>query len=311
MPAMAAANAHFPATTEETLGRRIALLSSAVGVLLAISKIVVGMKAGSNAVVSDGLETAGDVLCSVIVYVGLWLASKPPDAEHPYGHGRYETLAGLAVGGIILVTGAGILWHGLNINGAAMPIQTFAVYPLLAAVGAKSVLATIKLRIGKKIESTGLQADGWHDVTDLLSTFIAFCAVALTFLNPARFGFADRYGSIVIAVIVIFLSTQVVRRTVDSLLDTMPEQSRMRQVRAIAIGVHGALGIEKCFARRTGLKYHVDLHLEVDPQMTVRASHDVASRVKIAIKNNLPWVADVLVHVEPSKLPDEVLTQHG
>jgi cation diffusion facilitator family transporter len=295
---------HGVRSAEERFGRRIALLSCSIGVVLAAAKITVGMRAGSNAVVSDGLETAGDVLSSFIVYIGLLLAVKPPDAEHPYGHGRYETLAGLAVGGIILVTGAGILWHAWNLSWSPAQLQTFALYPLVAAACIKLALAGFKLRIGKKIESSGLQADGWHDVTDLVSTAIAFCAVVLTLLDPNRFGFADRLGSIAIAAIVIFLAIQVVRRTVDSLLDTMPEASRMEEIRTVALNVPGALGIEKCFARRTGLKYHVDLHLEVNPQLTVQASHEIATQVKIAIKERLAWVADVLVHVEPARAVD-------
>lgn len=297
---MAIETVHAVRSREEVFGRRIALVSASVGVVLAAGKIVVGMKAGSNAVVSDGLETTGDVLSSLIVFVGLSLAGKPPDAEHPYGHGRYETLAGLAVGGIILLTGAGILWHGITVRSEPAALQNFALYPLAAAAGAKCILATVKLRVGRRIDSSGLQADAWHDVTDLLSTFIAFCAVALTLADPLRFGFADRLGSLIIAALVIFLAIQVVHRTVDSLLDTMPEASRMSEIRAAALVVPGALGIEKCFARRTGLRYHVDLHLEVDPELTVQESHEIATRVKIEIKERFAWVADVLVHVEPA-----------
>lgn len=283
------------------MGRRIALLSSSIGGLLAAAKVVVGIKAHSTSVVSDGLEAAGDVLSSAIVYIGLWLASKPPDEEHPYGHGRYETLAGLAVGGILLLTSAGILWHGFSAPDRPEPIEGFAIYPLLAAIVLKISLAALKLRTGRKINSSALIADGWHDMTDLLSTLIALSAVVLTLLNPQTFSFADRAGSILIGAIVGVLSVQVVRRTVESLLDTMPEASKMAAIRGVALSVPGAQGIEKCFARRTGLRYHVDLHLEVNPEMTVRASHEIASRVKKAVKDNLPWVADVLVHVEPAE----------
>ena len=295
----------FPATAragsdlEERFGRRIALLSSTIGILLAAAKITVGLRAGSTAVVSDGLEAAGDVLSSAIVYLGLWLASKPPDEQHPYGHGRYETLAGLGVGGILLLAGAGILWHGLTTAAPHAAVPVYALYPLIAAVFVKVALAFLKFRVGRNIESSGLVADAWHDVMDLLSTAIAFLAVCLVYLDPIRFAASDRVGSLIIAVIVLFLSLQVVRRTVGGLLDTMPEEDRLRELRRIALDVPGARGIEKCYARRTGLKYHVDLHLEVDPEMTVRESHDIARHVKFAIKENLRWVADVLVHVEP------------
>lgn len=285
----------------EAAGRRIALISSSVGVLLAVAKVVVGLQAHSTSLVSDGLEAAGDVLSSAIVYVGLWLASKPPDEEHPYGHGRYETLAGLAVGGILLVTAAGILWHGFSSGAPSRGVALFAIYPLLAAIVLKTSLAALKLRTGRRIQSTALVADAWHDITDLLSTLVALCAVGLTLLNSERFSYADRAGSILIGAIVAVLSVQVVRRTMDYLLDTMPEPSRMSEIRRVALGVPGAEGIEKCFARRTGLRYHVDLHLEVNPDMTVRASHEIAARVKKAVKENLTWVADVLVHVEPSE----------
>jgi divalent metal cation (Fe/Co/Zn/Cd) transporter len=105
---------------------------------------------------------------------------------------------------------------------------------------------------------------------------------------------------LLIGVLIFFLSIRVVRRTIGQLLDTMPDDAKMAEIRHAALAVPGALGIEKCFARRTGLQYHVDLHLEVDPEMTVRESHEIAARVRIAVKENLPWVADVLVHVEPS-----------
>ena len=292
---------------EESLGRLLAISSVAVGTLLAIAKIYVGLRAHSHAVLSDGLEAAGDVLSSCAVFLGLWVGSKPPDAEHPYGHGRYETLSGLAVGAMLLLTGAGILWHGLSNTEDPKSLPTYALYPLLASVVLKIGLAISKLRIGTRIGSIALRADAWHDVTDLLSTGIALLAVLLTLVNPTRFGASDRVGSIIIGIVILSLSVRVVRQTMDQLVDTMPEPERMAQIRRCALAVKGALGIEKCYARRTGMRYHVDLHLEVDPDMTVRESHDIATEVRAAIKRDLPWVADVLVHVEPSPLVTNAL----
>src|SRR5947209_1336509 len=123
-----------PSRSPEQIGRRIALFSIVVGLALSIAKVVVGLKAGSSAVVSDGVEAAGDVFTSAIVYAGLWLASRPPDAEHPYGHGRYETLAGLAVGALLLLTGAAILLYGFTYAPSRTPVSFFALYSLFAAV---------------------------------------------------------------------------------------------------------------------------------------------------------------------------------
>jgi len=296
---MIAAEPPLAAEREARIGRRIALVSMSVGVVLAGAKIWVGLHAGSASVVSDGLEAAGDVLSSGIVYAGLWLASKPPDDEHPYGHGRYETLAGLAVGAMLLLAGAAIFWQGLQHLGEPSPLHAYALYPLIAAVVVKIGLAAMKFRTARRIESTALEADGWHDLTDLFSTSVAILAVSFALANPLRFRMADHVGGMMIGIIIFLLSVQVVRRTVGQLLDTMPEAAKVSEIMGVALSVPGALGIEKCYARRTGLKYHVDLHLEVDPEMTVRESHQIATKVKHAIKDQLRWVADVLVHVEP------------
>lgn len=282
------------------IGRRIALISVSVGIVLAALKIYVGYLAHSTSVFSDGLEASGDVLCSAIVYFGLWLAGKPPDKEHPYGHGRYEALAGLAVGGVLLLAGAAIFWHGLTTAHEHSYLPTYALYPLVFAVVLKSTLATLKFRTGRRIFSTSLEADALHDLTDLLSTAIALLAVGVTLHDPKRFGNADQIGGVLIGLVVTALAIQVVHRTMDNLLDTMPEPEKLAEIRRVALHVSGALGIEKCFARKTGLKYHVDLHLEVDSSLTVRESHDIAAGVRTEIKERLPWVADVLVHVEPS-----------
>jgi cation diffusion facilitator family transporter len=295
------------ASRQEVIGRRIALTSMSVGAAIAVSKIVIGVHAGSAAVTSDGMEAGGDVLSSGIA--GLLLAAKPPDSEHPYGHGRYETLAGLALGAILLLAGSAIFWQGYSTFSESSPLPAYALYPLLASVVIKTALAFAKFRVGRRISSTALQADAWHDMTDLFSTFVALIAVSLNLLNAKRFATADHVGGILIGIIICSLSIQVVHRTVAKLVDTMPDPAKLAEIRSAALRVPGALGIEKCVARPTGLRYHVDLHLEVDPALSVRDSHDIAAHVRGAIKDALPWVADVLVHVEPS--PTVAETAHG
>jgi len=297
---MEAFSGNGKAGREEQIGRRIALISMAVGTGLALSKIFVGTHVGSDSITSDGLEAAGDVLSSGVVYAGLWLASRPPDSQHPYGHGRYETLAGLGVGAILLLTGAAIFWHGHTPHGIPKAFPTYALYPLLAAVVLKVCLFVTKFRVGRRIASLSLEADAWHDLTDLLATGVALSAVVLTLIDAQRFYAADHVGAMLIGILICILSVQVVHRAVGQLVDTMPDAGKMAEVRQTALLVPGALGIEKCYARRTGLRFHVDLHLEVDPELTVRESHEIATQVRITIKETLPWVADVLVHVEPA-----------
>jgi cation diffusion facilitator family transporter len=281
-------------------GRRVAIASIVVSGLLAASKIVVGLLVNSTSVFADGVESAGDMGTSAIVLFGLLVAAKPPDENHPYGHGRFESLTGLLVGLTLVVTGTGIAIHSLErVNVVHSPPAVYAIWPLLASIAAKTVMSRLKFHYGRKIHSASLKADGWNDMVDILSGSTALVAVGLTLYNPGRFLAADHYGGFAVGLIVIFTGVRVVRETTLQLMDTMPEPDLMRQIRSTALSVPGVLGVEKCYARKTGLQHHVDLHLEVDPQMTVRASHDIAMRVRDRIVEVLPWVADVLVHVEP------------
>jgi cation diffusion facilitator family transporter len=283
------------------IGQRVALAGMVVSGALAAIKITAGLMGHSTAVVADGLESAGDVFASGIVLLGLTLAAKPADWNHPYGHGRLETLTGLFVGFMLAMGGLAISTNALHaVGGAAASPAKFVIWPLMGSALAKSALAGVKFHYGKKIRSEALVADAWNDSVDILSALAALLAVSLTILAPHRFSSADHWGAFAVGLIVIFTGLRVTRDTALQLMDTMPDRESMANVRNAALTVPGVRGVEKCYARKTGLQYHVDLHLEVDPEITVRQSHEIATEVRIVIKETLPWVADVLVHVEPA-----------
>ena len=282
-------------------GQRLAILGMVVSGSLAVTKVLVGLRGHSTAVVADGLESASDVFASGFVLLGLSVAAKPADEEHPYGHGRAETLTGLLIGLGLSAGGALICYGSLEKLGQPHPpLAPWVIWPVLISLIAKAVLATLKFRYGRRIHSAALTADAWNDAMDTLSASAALVAVGLALFDPVRFQNTDRYGGAAVGLIVIVVGVRVARETALQLMDTMPEADLMRQIRAAAADVPGALGVEKCFARKTGLRYHVDLHLEVDPDMTVRQSHEIAHEVRLRILESLEWVADVLVHVEPA-----------
>lgn len=284
----------------ETQGARIAIASMAVSGSLAVAKLIAGWLAGSASVVADGVESAGDVLASSIVLLGLTVAARPPDKNHPYGHGRFETLTGLVTGLGLALVGAGIIWKSLQDIGLRhSPPAAYALVPVAASVLLKSIMAALKLRVGRRIRSSALVADAWNDAVDILSGSVALMAVGLSLYDPERFLSADHYGGAIIGCIVILLGIRVVHETSLTLMDTMPDEEMMASIRQSALRVPGALDVEKCYARKTGLRYHVDLHLEVDPELTVRRSHAIAEQVRNRVKEDLAWVEDVLVHVEP------------
>jgi cation diffusion facilitator family transporter len=282
-------------------GQRVALAGMVVSGVLAAIKITAGLMGHSHAVVADGLESAGDVFASGVVLLGLTLAAKPPDWDHPYGHGRLETVTGLFVGFTLAMTGLAISVNAwLTIGGPPLPPAPFVVWPLIGSAVAKSLLSGVKFHFGRKIRSAALLADAWNDSVDILSALAALVAVSLTIVSPHRFLAADHWGAFAVGLIVIFTGFRVTRDTALQLMDTMPDRESMATVRNAALTVPGVRGVEKCYARKTGLQYHVDLHLEVDPEITVRQSHVIATQVRIVIKETLAWVADVLVHVEPA-----------
>lgn len=282
-------------------GQRVALAGMIASAALAAIKITAGLLGHSTAVVADGLESLGDVLASGIVLLGLTVAAKPPDWNHPYGHGRLETVTGMFVGFMLAMAGAGIAVNALHTIGPAKTAPaTFVIWPLIGSALVKAILSGIKFHYGRKIGSAALVADAWNDGVDILSALSALVAVSFTIVAPRQFPAADHWGAFAVGLIVIFTGLRVTRDTALQLMDTMPDRATMAKVRATALTVPGVRGVEKCFARKTGLQYHVDLHLEVDPEITVRQSHEIATQVRIVIKETLAWVADVLVHVEPA-----------
>jgi len=282
----------------------VAIAGVVASFALAVINIAVGVVASSTSVLAVGVEFAGDVLASAVVLVGLVLASRPPDANHPYGHGRLETLAGLLVGFILIVGGAGIAYRSVvAASDSHSPPGVLAVWSLVVAIVVRAVMSAIKFRTGRRAGSTALVADAWNDAVDILSAGAALAAVGLARSNPDRFLVADHYGGFAVGLVVIITGMRVASDASSALADTMPAPELTERLRAVAMNVPGVLGVEKQLARKTGLQYHVDLHLEVDPEMTVRVSHQIAHDVKAAVLRELPWVADVLVHVEPAPSP--------
>ncbi len=285
------------------LGRRVAGLSIAASCLLSVSNIWIGYAAGSTSVVATGLEFLGDVLASILVLVGMTLAAKPADAEHPYGHGRIEILSGLSVGLILAAGGVGICFRSLQkITEQHPPPDLYSIWPLLGAIAVRSGMSTLKFRVGRRIGSASLVADAWNDAVDILSAAAALCALGLTLYDPARFLAADHYGGFAVGLFVIYTGVRVLRETSLDLIDTMPPLDLIERIKAAALQVDGVQGIEKCYARKTGLQHHVDLHVEVDPGISVAHSHDIATNVRAHIRQIMPEIADVLVHIEPAGL---------
>lgn len=288
-------------TQENRSALRIARWSIATGVLLAAGKLSAGYWGHSMAVLADGLESAGDVVSSSILWIGLQLAAQPPDEDHPYGHGRFETLAGQAIGVFLMLSGILLAWQSwIRMDGQHPVPHRIALWALVVSVAVKFFLARWKKKGAAKLHSAALSADALNDWLDVLSGLIALGAVGLNLLDPLRFGHADSIGALLVALLVVLLGGQVLWDASIQLLDTMPAPEKLEQIRTSALAAPGVLGVDKCRARKTGFHYHVDLHVEVAPELSVDAGHRIGGMVRSQIRRELPWVADVLVHIEPA-----------
>ena len=282
----------------------------AVSAGLSILKITTGLTSQSTSLLADGFESAGDVVASGMVFLGLTLAARPPDSNHPYGHGRAEILTGLLLGVILLIGGVAIAVHAvIGVGDVTQVPKAYAIWPIVFSIGVKIWLMRVKLVAGRKLNSVSLKTDAYNDAIDMLSGLAALIALGLTLSNPRRFLLADHYGGFAIGLIMIFTAIRVARDTSMQLMDTMPADKLLHEVRQVALKVEGVEGVEKCYARKTGLQYHVDLHLEVNPEISVRTGHAIASVARDTIRDQVPWVADVLVHIEPS--PARYHNGHG
>jgi cation diffusion facilitator family transporter len=201
---------------------------------------------------------------------------------------------------LLCLTGAGISYRSyVHIGEPGEPPHAYAVWPLLISLAAKGGLSYYKLSIARRIQSAALAADGKNDFVDLISGCTALAALGLTLMNPERFANADPIGGVLVGGIVFFLGLQVMRETSEQLVDTMPDDTNLSELRRVAMAVTGVRNVEKILARKTGLKWHVDMHIQVDPEMTVRDSHIVAGTVKTQLRSKLNWIENVLVHIEP------------
>src|SRR5262245_59256470 len=283
------------------VGKRVAVAGICASAVLATLNLGVGVYVRSTAVVATGFEFAGDVLASAVVLLGMIVAVRPADAEHPYGHGRVETLAAFVVGLILAVGGVGICWNSIQRIGDSHPAPSgLAIIVLATAIVVRGVMSAIKFRIGRRIQSASLVADAWNDAVDILAAVVALTAVGLAMYDDDRFLAADHFGGFAVGIVVVLTGVRVLRDASLALMDTMPDDQQIARVRAAAAEVPGVRGVDKTYARKTGFKYHVDIHIEVDPALTVAASHVIAGHVRSRVRSQLAWVADVLVHVEPA-----------
>ncbi len=281
-------------------GRRASVISVALNGGLAVVKLVAGIVGHSYALVADAVESLGDIFSSAMVWGGLTIASKPADENHPYGHGKAEPLAALAVA--LMLVGAAVGIAVQAIDEIRMPHQTPAWYTLvvlIVVVIIKETMYRYEVNAARRAQSTAVFVDAWHHRTDAMTSGAAAIGITIALVGGEGYETADDWAALVACLVIVGNGFRFARVAVHELMDTLPRTQLADEIQTSAVNVEGAQFVEKVLIRKMGPRLYVDLHLEVDPLMTVDKAHDVAHGVKDRIMQNWPAVADVLVHVEP------------
>jgi cation diffusion facilitator family transporter len=283
-------------------GMKSAVLGIGVNLALALAKCSAGLLGRSFALVADGVESLADVFSGLVVYFGLKIATKPPDADHPYGHGKAEPMAALAVSLALMAAALGII-HGA-VREIIKPSVTPAPYTLVVLAGVlivKELLFRHVVSVGESIGSIAVRTDAWHHRSDALTSAFAFIGISIALLGGPGWQAADGWAAVCAALVILYNAWRQLRPALLELFDTAPDPNIEAQVRAIARRVPGILGLDKCFVRKMGFQFYVDLHIVVRGDLTVREGHLLSHRVEDEILHAVPQAAEVLVHVEPEE----------
>lgn len=301
---------------EQKIAMRVSRNSIIVNVLLSAGKLLAGTMAHSGAMISDAVHSASDVFSTFIVIIGVRIAGKKPDKQHPYGHERMECVAAIVLAVVLLATGLIIGYQGLaNIVGGQY--EKLAVPGMMALVAAvisiivKEWMYWYTVAAANKIHSAALKADAWHHRSDALSS-----VGALIGIGGARLGYAvlDSVASVVIAVFIAKAAYDIFMDAVDKMVDKSCDEETEERMRALIMEQSGVLGITSFQTRMFGSKIYVDAEIEADGELTLREGHDIAEKVHAAIEREFVRVKHCMVHVNPygkEQLEDVVSEEAG
>lgn len=271
--------------------------------LLAAAKAIAGVLGNSYALIADAVESTTDIAGSLIVWGGLKISVLPPDEDHPYGHGKAEPLAATVVAMALFAAAAGIAIQSVReIYTPHHAPAPFTLVVLLVVVVVKETLFRSVFRVGENIRSTAVMGDAWHHRSDAITSAAVFAGISVSLIGGEGYESADDWAAIFAAAIIVVNAVRIMRPAIQEVMDKAPGPDVERGVRETAAGVPGVIGLDKCFVRKMGVSYYVDLHVTVDGRLSVREGHDIARDVKKAVLGSRPEIADVLIHIEPSDL---------
>lgn len=268
--------------------------------LLAIAKFITGVFGNSYALIADAIESSTDVFSSFLVLLGLKYSSRPPDKNHPYGHGKAEPLMTFAVVGFLVVSATVIAYESIqHIRTPHKVPEPYTLIVLAVIIIIKEYFYRKVSKKGDETKSTSLKADAWHHRSDAITSLMAFIGISIALFMGKGYETADDWAALFASGFILYNAYLILRPALGEVMDEHMYDDMIGNIREISGRVPGVLDTEKCYVRKTGMTYHVDLHITVNAKISVKEGHDIAHNVKNELLAHFPEIYDVLIHVEP------------
>jgi cation diffusion facilitator family transporter len=284
--------------TARSIGLAVMTILLNIGLMLV--KILTGIFGNSYALIADGIESAADVFTSLLTWVGYHLSLRPPDDKHPFGHGKIESLTGIFSGLVLLGAAGGIAW--MSVREILTPHHVpkwFTLPVLILVVVVKEAMSRRILGIAGEVDSRSLEGDAWHHRSDAITSGAAAVGLTLALLGGKKWAAADDWGALVACTVIVANGLRIISHSLHETLDGQVDRDLIEDIASSAANVSGVKEIEKCLVRKSGIQFFAELHVEVDPEMTIRDGHEVGHQVKDHLMNAYPQLMDVVIHLEP------------
>ena len=269
--------------------------------LLALIKGFAGVFGNSYALVADAIESTTDIFSSLLVLFGLKYAKRPADENHPYGHGKIEPLITFMVVAFLVVSAVFIAYESiLNILTPHKSPKPWTLFVLGGIIFWKEISFRIVLKKSKETHSSSLKADAWHHRSDAITSVMAFVGISIALVFGQGYESADDWAALFASAFILYNSYLIFRPALGEIMDEQLYNDLLEEVRVESLKVKGVLGTEKCFIRKAGMKYHIDLHAIVNGRISVTEGHSISHALKDHLQKEIPNLGQVLIHIEPS-----------
>ncbi len=279
-----------------------AWMSLVTNLLFALSKSIVGFFGNSYALIADAIESVGDVFASALVLVGFHYTKRPPDENHPYGHGKAEPLITFAVVGLLVASAVIIVLQSIeNIQTPHKAPETYTLWFLGIIILAKELSFRFVNKRSNETKSTSLKADAWHHRSDAITSICAFVGISIAVYKGDDWAQADDWAAMIAALFILYNAYHIFRPALGEIMDEHVYDDFILLIRDEAKQIPEIVQTEKCFIRKSGMRFWVDIHIQVDSELTVFNGHEIAHRYKDLLIKKHPEIENVLVHVEPAE----------